>query len=399
MPFVQAKCPNCGGILAVDKSIDAAVCQFCNTPFIVEKAVNYYNTTNNVNVGAGAVVNVTGNLNSDFEIIGGELKKYTGSSTNVIIPNNVKCIGASAFERCSYITSITIPNGVETISGCAFKGCFKLKNINIPDSVTLIGYSAFSDCINLKKIAIPSSVNSILLGAFQKCSGIETITVDSNNTVYQSLGNCLIETKSKTIVLGCKNSTIPEDGSVTAIGEGAFAQCTGLSSITIPYGITTIGGGAFAGCTGLTSISIPDSVSTIETLAFFKCKGLLSVTKPDTIDDNIFRDTPWYNNKQQTVNNQQPSKNGGCYVATVVYGSYDCPEVWTLRRFRDYSLALTWYGRLFITLYYAISPTIVKWFGHTQWFNKMWRGKLDRMVERLQSEGFENTPYQDKDWK
>ena len=89
----------------------------------------------------------------------------------------------------------------------------------------------------------------------------------------------------------------------------------------------------------------------------------------------------------------------GCFIATAVYGSYDCPEVWTLRRFRDYSLALTWYGRLFITLYYAISPTIVKWFSHTTWFNKMWKGKLDRIVKKLQSEGYENTPYDDKDWK
>lgn len=99
--------------------------------------------------------------------------------------------------------------------------------------------------------------------------------------------------------------------------------------------------------------------------------------------------------------NTQPEtqkKSGGCYVATAVYGSYDCPQVWTLRRFRDYSLALTWYGRLFITLYYAISPTLVKWFGDTNWFKKMWQGKLDRMVEKLQAEGFEDTPYEDKKW-
>ena len=53
----------------------------------------------------------------------------------------------------------------------------------------------------------------------------------------------------------------------------------------------------------------------------------------------------------------------GCYVATAVYGSYDCPQVWTLRRFRDYTLAETWYGRAFIRAYYAVSPTLVKWFG------------------------------------
>ena len=89
---------------------------------------------------------------------------------------------------------------------------------------------------------------------------------------------------------------------------------------------------------------------------------------------------------------------GGCYVATAVYGSYDCPQVWTLRRFRDFTLAETWYGRAFIRTYYAISPTLVKWFGHTEWFKKMWKGKLDRMVANLNAEGVEDTPYEDKVW-
>ena len=91
-------------------------------------------------------------------------------------------------------------------------------------------------------------------------------------------------------------------------------------------------------------------------------------------------------------------EGGGCYVATAVYGSYDCPEVWTLRRYRDYELAETLHGRLFIKAYYAISPTIVKWFGDTAWFKKMWKGKLDRMVSNLQQKGFENTPYEDRKW-
>lgn len=95
----------------------------------------------------------------------------------------------------------------------------------------------------------------------------------------------------------------------------------------------------------------------------------------------------------------QQSSASGCYVATAVYGSYDCPQVWTLRRYRDNTLAETWYGRAFIRTYYAISPTLVKWFGHTEWFKKMWRGKLDRMVENLQAKGVESTPYEDRDWR
>ena len=96
---------------------------------------------------------------------------------------------------------------------------------------------------------------------------------------------------------------------------------------------------------------------------------------------------------------ERPSKTStGCYVATAVYGSYDCPEVWTLRRYRDYTLAETWYGRAFIRTYYAISPTLVKWFGHTEWFKKMWKGKLDRMVADLNAAGVEDTPYEDRVW-
>lgn len=90
--------------------------------------------------------------------------------------------------------------------------------------------------------------------------------------------------------------------------------------------------------------------------------------------------------------------SGGCYVATAVYRSYDCPQVWTLRRFRDDILAESWYGRAFVRLYYAVSPTLVRWFGETEWFQKLWRGPLDRMVAKLQAKGVESTPYEDKIW-
>ncbi len=95
---------------------------------------------------------------------------------------------------------------------------------------------------------------------------------------------------------------------------------------------------------------------------------------------------------------ESSSSGGGCYVATAVYGSYDCPQVWTLRRYRDNTLAKNWYGRAFIRTYYAISPTLVKWFGHTSWFKKMWHGRLDKMVAKLQENGVESTPYEDKIW-
>ena len=92
------------------------------------------------------------------------------------------------------------------------------------------------------------------------------------------------------------------------------------------------------------------------------------------------------------------SDKQGCYVATCVYGSYDCPEVWTLRRFRDDTLAAAALGRAFIHAYYAVSPTIVKWFGRAGWFRWLWRGVLDQMVQRLWEKGVEDTPYRDQPW-
>ena len=99
-----------------------------------------------------------------------------------------------------------------------------------------------------------------------------------------------------------------------------------------------------------------------------------------------------------SIDSLNRATNNGCYIATAIYGSYDCEEVWTLRRFRDDTLASTWYGRAFIKTYYAISPTLVKWFGETQWFKNMWKPTLDKMVRNLNNKGVENTPYSDKQW-
>lgn len=101
---------------------------------------------------------------------------------------------------------------------------------------------------------------------------------------------------------------------------------------------------------------------------------------------------------QASLGTYRRTSSGGCYIATCVYGSYDCPEVWTLRRYRDETLGSTWYGRLFIRIYYFVSPKLVKWFGKTRWFKKIWQKKLDRMVAKLQGQGVENTPYEDKKW-
>lgn len=110
-------------------------------------------------------------------------------------------------------------------------------------------------------------------------------------------------------------------------------------------------------------------------------------------------ETPqWYITGRTSKGNipSQSNNSGGCYIATAVYGSYDCPEVWTLRRFRDFSLAESWYGRMFIKLYYAVSPILVKWFGNTIWFKMFWKNTLNKMVENLQKRGYDDSPYKDQ---
>ena len=68
------------------------------------------------------------------------------------------------------------------------------------------------------------------------------------------------------------------------------------------------------------------------------------------------------------------------------------------RRFRDETLAATWYGRAFIRCYYAVSPALVRLFGGQRWFRAIWKPRLDGMVRRLNGQGVADTPYQDRPW-
>ena len=180
---------------------------------------------------------------------------YRDSIENVEIQNGVTSIGKDAFYKCTGLTSVTIPEGVISIGYEAFCNCTGLTSVTIPDSVTSIGSSAFESCTGLTSITIPDSVTSIGAWAFDACTGLESITVDGGNKYYHSAGNCLIKTASKTLVAGCKNSIIPNDNSVTSIGDYAFSYCKGLTSITIPDNVTSIGHSAFYNCSGLTTVN------------------------------------------------------------------------------------------------------------------------------------------------
>lgn len=79
----------------------------------------------------------------------------------------------------------------------------------------------------------------------------------------------------------------------------------------------------------------------------------------------------------------QPAKKEGCYIATAVYGSYDAPQVLTLRRFRDDVLAHSVLGRWFIRTYYRLSPPIAERLKDAKMINGWVRSILDRIVSKL----------------
>ena len=141
---------------------------------------------------------------------------------------------------------------------------------------------AFRDCRGLISVEIPSSVTSIDVSAFIGCSKLEKIVVN-NNEVYDSRDNCnaIIETSTNTLIIGCKNTKIPN--SVTSIGGSAFRDCSTLLSIEIPNGVMSIEAYAFSDCSTLTSIEISNSVTRIGSYAFSDCRSLTSIEIPNSV--------------------------------------------------------------------------------------------------------------------
>ncbi len=163
---------------------------------------------------------------------------------SINISNNVTDIRLKAFENCIKMASIIIPNSVTDIGIRVFYGCSSLASVTIPNSVKNIGEYAFYGCSSLSSITIPNSVTNIGSRTFSACN-LSYITVDNGNEVFDSRNNCnaIIETATNTLIVGCKNTIIPN--TTINIGSSAFYNCNGMFSITIPASVINIGSRAF----------------------------------------------------------------------------------------------------------------------------------------------------------
>ena len=126
---------------------------------------------------------------------------------------------------------------------------------------------------------------------------IEGTINGTNIEIYKSTWESAIDSNTKGSIdlneVWSQNGGSGTHYQVTSIGNYAFINCTGLTSVVIPSSVTSIGENAFFGCSGLTSIEIPNSVTRIEKSAFYGCSGLISVTignSVTTIGQGAFAD-------------------------------------------------------------------------------------------------------------
>ena len=201
---------------------------------------------------------------------------------DLVIPNSVTSIRKCAFWGCSGLTSVTIPNSVMSIGKCAFYCCSGLTSVTIPNNVTSIGERAFFGCFGL---------TSVHISDIAAWCNIE-FSDDSSTPLIYAQHLYLNGEEVKDLVI---------PNSVTSIGDYAFMDYSGLTSVTIPNSVTSIGDYAFRDCSGLTSVTIPNSVTSIGDRAFTGSKLqtiVLKAIKPigsvEFDDINIYNHTQLY---------------------------------------------------------------------------------------------------------
>ena len=216
---------------------------------------------------------------------------------HVTIPTNFTCIGYGAFRNCLNLEGVSIPRSVTEILPFAFSGCTALEGVALPSGLRGIGAAAFGGCEGLQNISIPAGVTNIAEEAFRACANLSNVAILSTNCVFgqNAFGQCFSlreATLSQAVLDVTLQAAFPGAyrnitnvvfaAGVTNISNGAFADCTGLPSLSIPYGVWRIGNNAFNGCTALTNVSNAADVEIIGTRAFLG-SGLRSFTMPASV--------------------------------------------------------------------------------------------------------------------
>ena len=275
-------------------------------------------------------------------------ERYTG---HVVIPESVTYegktypvteIGHYSFSYCKGLTAVTIPSSVTHIDNSAFVFCEGLTAVEIPNSVTVIKDEAFA-YTGLTSFTLPANVTRIVYDTFRGCDNLAVITVEEGNPKYDSRDNCnaIIETESNELILGCKNSIIPN--TVTSLGITAFMDCHVLTSITIPNSVISLGSEVFANCDALTSITIPGSVTSIGNWAMYGSENLASIhlvgNDALTIGDRFLRncrkltDVYYYKEKLPTIGDlafhQINLENVTLHVPAAAVDAFKAAEPWS----------------------------------------------------------------------
>ena len=226
--------------------------------------------------------NKTVNENEGTEgltIENGVVTGYTGTDTDVVIPEGVTEIGEKAFYG-SNITSIKLPDSLVKIDAYGMAGCNTLKEVVVPKNVTELGKNAFANSYTLGSITLPEGLVSIGSYCFKSLPKLESIKIPST---VKTIGESAFQST------GIQSIEIPEG--VTTLNDRTFYTNKSLESIKLPKSITSIGNYVFKGCTSLKTIEIPENVTSMGREVFTNCTSIEKVTiysKNIVLGEDIF---------------------------------------------------------------------------------------------------------------
>ena len=200
----------------------------------------------------------------NFEIVAVGEEAFFGNTflEKVIIPHGFESIMTWAFRDCSNLKEVVLPDGLKRIFPYAFENCENLEKIALPSTLTKLGHGSFMRCISIKKIIIPENVDYIEENPFVGCLSLEEIKVDNKNPNFVSCDNCVIEPKSKTLRIGCKNSIIPNY--IVTISEKAFGEHNEIKQLLIPNSVKKIEYQSFFQCSLERVFAFEENIDVVE---------------------------------------------------------------------------------------------------------------------------------------